>query len=359
MYSQIIENEIKLQKLEEEQKELKRKIEELEKEKDSQSTISQKDNKASDLCDLDIFKKIQENMNKKAKILDNTIDKYRCKTISIINDRHNTTTQSEVQKESSFSEVKTEELSSSSLSYEYEPMIFKIPSILLDNKIEEISIYIKLEMAYGKITSIESKINFISLLRQVLNNVVMLKHSSFPVFLQLYNFILILETNELISNELNPTIASSHLQSLFDFLLLNKDISEMLRTLVILIKRYFPPNLKIILDNKTVISIKLLLYHLKKIKDIINGSYIHLKLVLGEINDFLYDYPPSGLTKSLPMFDLYIEVFEEMKKVTDTIVKNKKNTLTEITEALSSIKSKNNTLSKDYLKYLEYVVYKC
>ena len=171
MYSQIIENEIKLQKLEEEQKELKRKIEELEKEKDSQSTISQKDNKDTDLCDLDIFKKIQENMNKKAKILDNTIDKYRCKTISIINDRHNTTTQSEIQKESSFSEVKTEELSSSSLSYEYEPMIFKIPSILLDNKIEEISIYIKLEIAYGKITSIDSKINFISLLRQVLNNV--------------------------------------------------------------------------------------------------------------------------------------------------------------------------------------------
>ena len=60
MYSQIIENEIKLQKLEEEQKELKRKIEELEKEKDSQSTISQKDNKDTDLCDLDIFKKIQE-----------------------------------------------------------------------------------------------------------------------------------------------------------------------------------------------------------------------------------------------------------------------------------------------------------
>ena len=187
----------------------------------------------------------------------------------------------------------------------------------------------------------------------------MLKHSSFPVFLQLYNFILILETNELISNELNPTIASSHLQSLFDFLLLNKDISEMLRTLVILIKRYFPPNLKIILDNKSVISIKLLLYHLKKIKDIINGSYIHLKLVLGEINDFLYEYPPSGLTKSLPMFDLYIEVFEEMKKVTDAIVKNKKSTLTELTEALSSIKSKNSTLSKDYLKYLEYVIYKC
>ena len=49
MYSQIIENEIKLQKLEEEQKELKRKIEELEKEKDSQSTISQKDNKGTDL----------------------------------------------------------------------------------------------------------------------------------------------------------------------------------------------------------------------------------------------------------------------------------------------------------------------
>ena len=98
---------------------------------------------------------------------------------------------------------------------------------------------------------------------------------------------------------------------------------------------------------------------LQKIKDIINGSYIHLKLVLGEINDFLYEYPPSGLTKSLPMFALYIEVFEEMKKVTDAIVKNKKSTLTELTEALSSIKSKNSTLSKDYLKYLEYVIYKC
>ena len=39
---------------------------------------------------------------------------------------------------------------------QYESYIFKIPSILLDNK-EDIALYIRLEVLYGKLTSITEK----------------------------------------------------------------------------------------------------------------------------------------------------------------------------------------------------------
>ena len=80
---------------------------------------------------------------------------------------------------------------------------------------------------------------------------------------------------------------------------------------------------------------------------------------MSEINDFLYEYPPGKLNKKLPLFELYYEIFEEMKKITDCLVKNKKNSLKEMTEAISFVKSRNITVSIDFIKYFEYAVYKC
>jgi len=391
MYSQVIENESILQKLNEENEELKKQLEQLEREQNFSNSnytdynnsnflsndsvinstlniMKNEENKNNELqCDYDIFKKIQEKMNKKTAILDETIKKYELTSSEKIksnlkNEDNKSINTFDLFKENSTSKMtnsKNEnEYFSSNTPNSYESLIFKIPSILLDNKIEEIEIYIRLETIYDKLTTITLKLDFISLLKQVLNNVIMLKHAGMSIYMQLFNFILNLEVNELHLSELNPSLPCSYLQSLLEFLIVNKEITEMIKILIILIKRYMPTNFKLIVDNKTLITLKLLLFYLKKINDLIPSSNARVKEICIEINDFLYTCPPSCLKKDLPLCDFYLEIFKEVRNTTNLIIKNCKNK-TELSNTISFIKSKLSTVSKDYIKYLEYIIYKC
>ena len=391
MYSQVIENESILQKLNEENEELKKQLEQLEREQNFSNSnytdynnsnflsndsvinstlniMKNEENKNNELqCDYDIFKKIQEKMNKKTAILDETIKKYELTSSEKIksnlkNEDNKSINTFDLFKENSTSKMtnsKNEnEYFSSNTPNSYESLIFKIPSILLDNKLEEIEIYIRLETIYDKLTTITSKLDFISLLKQVLNNVIMLKHAGMSIYMQLFNFILNLEVNEFHLSDLNPSLPCSYLQSLLEFLIVNKEITEMIKILIILIKRYMPTNFKLIIDNKTLITLKLLLFYLKKINDLIPSSNARVKEICIEINDFLYTCPPSCLKKDLPLCDFYLEIFKEVRNTTNLIIKNCKNK-TELSNTISFIKSKLSTVSKDYIKYLEYIIYKC
>ena len=284
MYSQAIENELNLQKLNEENEKLKKILEDLEREEEQntiKSNILDTNNtdkgeyfstEQNSFCDINIFKKLQDKLNQESRRLDQTINKYQFKEIPIEQSKENSFCDNPFNKPLIINESFTSKKNGINIinnSHEYESLIFKIPSILLDNKIEEISVYIKLEMCFEKIQSIDTKLNYISLLKQVLNNVVMLKHASFPVFLNLYNYILSLQSNELNRNDFEPSLANIQLQNLLDYILTNKELSEMLRTIIVLIKRYFPPNLSIILDIKTINILKLLTESFKKIQAII------------------------------------------------------------------------------------------
>ena len=391
MYSQVIENESILQKLNEENEELRKQLEQLEKEQNfSNSNFTDYNNsnfisndsvinntlnimkneemKQNELqCDYDIFKKIQEKMNKKTAILDDTIKKYELDSTEKIKSNSKNEDDKSINTFDLFKENSTSnninsknenEYFISNTPNSYESLIFKIPSILLDNKLEEIEIYIRLETIYDKLTTITAKLDFIALLKQVLNNVIMLKHAGMSIYMQLFNFILNLEVNEFNLSDLNPTLPCSYLQSLLEFLIVNKEITEMIKILIILIKRYMPTNFKLIVDNKTLITLKLLLFYLKKINDLIPSSNARVKEICIEINDFLYTCPPSCLKKDLPLCDFYLEIFKEVRNTTNLIIKNCKNK-TELSNTISFIKSKLSTVSKDYVKYLEYIIYKC
>ena len=183
----------------------------------------------------------------------------------------------------------------------YEPLIFKIPSLLLDDKIEEIEIYIKLEMIYYKLKTITSKLDFISILRQVLNNILMLKNSSFNVYMNLFNFILSLQVYELNLSDCNPSLPCEYLKSLLDLLINNKDLTDMIRIIIFLIKKYFPVNMSIILEQKTIVILKVLNSFLKNLNNAILSAYINIKSIFIEINDFLYFSPPSLLSDEFPL----------------------------------------------------------
>ena len=391
MYSQVIENESILQKLNEENEELRKQLEQLEKEQNFSNSnftdyntsnfisndsvinntlniMKNEEMKQNELqCDYDIFKKIQEKMNKKTAILDDTIKKYELNSTEKIKSNSKNEDDKSINTFDLFKENSTSnninsknenEYFTSNTANSYESLIFKIPSILLDNKLEEIEIYIRLETIYDKLTTITAKLDFIALLKQVLNNVIMLKHAGMSIYMQLFNFILNLEVNEFNLSDLNPTLPCSYLQSLLEFLIVNKEITEMIKILIILIKRYMPTNFKLIVDNKTLITLKLLLFYLKKINDLIPSSNARVKEICIEINDFLYTCPPSCLKKDLPLCDFYLEIFKEVRNTTNLIIKNCKNK-TELSNTISFIKSKLSTVSKDYVKYLEYIIYKC
>ena len=388
------------------------------------------------VCDLDIFKKLQQQMNKKSEVLQKTIEKYnhKPKKIEIINENNLIENKiNSLQKEIDINSenddkyynkniiishdlndtnIKDDNISKEkininnknllekinniknrigsnmnndykenninnninlkndkdsyikkeirSATYSYEPLIFKIPSLLLDDKIEEIEIYIKLEIIYNKLKTITAKLDFISLLRQVLNNVLMLKNSSFNVYMNLFNFILSLQINELNLSDCNPSLPCEYLKSLLDLLVNNKDLTDMIRIIIFLIKKYFPVNMSIILDQKTVVILKVLISYLKKLNNAILSAYINIKSIFIEINDFLFFSPPSLLSDEFPLAELYMEIYEEIRNTTDNIIKSCRTKImkNELIDAIAFIKSKIKNQSLDYVKYLDYAIFK-
>jgi len=401
--------------------------------KENKNLFNNDKNKDNFVCDLDIFKKLQKQMNKKSEVLQKTIDKYnhKPKNIEIINnsnliqnkidfsqnefsskkndinikdynkdkfddilkekinemnlnESNNVTSiininnkilidkinniKSKIDYNNNFNNINNDandkdnyikkEIRSRTSSYE--PLIFKIPSLLLDDKIEEIEIYIKLEMIYCKLKTITSKLDFISLLRQVLNNVLMLKNSSFNVYMQLFNFILSLQIYELNLSDCNPSLPCEYLKSLLDLLVNNKDLTDMIRIIIVLIKKYFPINMSVILESRTIVTLKLLNSYLKQLNNVILSAYINIKSIFIEVNDFLFFSPPSLLSDEFPLAELYMEIYQEIRNTTDNIIKSCRTNImkNELMEAVVFIKSKIKNPSMDYIKYLDYAIYK-
>jgi len=412
--------------------------EKLNDEKKSDIKIINQENKNDNfICDLDIFKKLQMQMNKKSEILQKTLDKYNHKpkkfeiindsklnqnsisnysieqnkinesfkyknnidtdsnninsinstggiNIDDINEKMNYNTQNLLEKinriknniEKADNINKNKNIKSNnklnkdkdifikneikSAQSSYEPLIFRIPSLLLDDKIEEIEIYIKLEMIYYNLKTITSKLDFISLLRQVLNNVIMLKNTSFNVYMQLFNFILSLQIYELNLSDCNPSLPCEYLKSLLDLLVNNKDLTEMIRIIIVLIKKYFPINMGIMLEKKNIVTLKVLNSYLNQLNNVILSSYINIKSIFIEINDFLFFSPPSLLSDEFPLAELYMEIYQEIRNTTDNIIKSCRTKMmkNELMNAVVFIKSKIKNSSVDYVKYLDYAIYK-
>ena len=408
-------------------------IDEIEKEKQKQKSnikiINQEKKNDNFVCDLDIFKKLQIQMNKKSEILQKTLDKYnhKPKKFEIINDsklnhdnysnyskeqnliNENIKDEGGINKNSIGIDINdlNEKMSSNTKNLlekinriknnieknnnpnisnnkynkinkldmnkdlfikkeikeaqsSYEPLIFRIPSLLLDDKIEEIEIYIKLEMIYYNLKTITSKLDFISLLRQVLNNVIMLKNSSFNVYMTLFNFILNLQIYELNLSDCNPSLPCEYLKSLLDLLVNNKELTDMIRIIIVLIKKYFPVNMGIILEQKNIVTLKVLNSYLKQLNNAILSAYINIKSVFIEVNDFLFFSPPSLLSDEYPLAELYMEIYEEIRNTTDNVIKSCKGKMmkNELMDAVVFIKSKVKNSSVDYIKYLDYAIYK-
>ena len=406
-------------------------IDEIEKEKQKSNIkiINQEKKNDNFVCDLDIFKKLQIQMNKKSEILQKTLDKYnhKPKKFEIINDsklnhdnysnyskeqnliNENIKDKNNINKNSIGIDINdlNEKMSSNTKNLlekinriknnieknnnpnisnnkynkinkldmnkdlfikkeikeaqsSYEPLIFRIPSLLLDDKIEEIEIYIKLEMIYYNLKTITSKLDFISLLRQVLNNVIMLKNSSFNVYMTLFNFILNLQIYELNLSDCNPSLPCEYLKSLLDLLVNNKELTDMIRIIIVLIKKYFPVNMGIILEQKNIVTLKVLNSYLKQLNNAILSAYINIKSVFIEVNDFLFFSPPSLLSDEYPLAELYMEIYEEIRNTTDNVIKSCKGKMmkNELMDAVVFIKSKVKNSSFDYIKYLDYAIYK-
>lgn len=382
MYSKAIEVELRLQQLIDENELLKEKIKEIEEEEknryNEKVNLNHNDIITTEV-DIDIFKKIQEQMNKRAKISNETLNKYApISSNDISNQKFQYQHENDsIEDNKNYNNIsidnaiiqlnkKTSRDNDCSIDNEdlknnddnnrkYQVQIFKLPSILLDNKIEEIGLYVQLELLYQKLTTKKGRINFITLLKQVLNNIVMLKQTCFTVFLQLFNFIITLLTFEL-SRQSQDSEIIAIIQSIGEFILINKDISDVLRIIIVMIKRFFPSTFKVAIDKTTELHLKILLFYLRKLTILIQSSHIHISMIFSEVNDFLYSYPPSLLSKQIPNIDLYLDIYQEIRTISDELIKS--NSQDRLIDAVAYVKNKNQTPSDEYIKYLEYKLFK-
>lgn len=383
MYSKAIEVELRLQKLIDENELLKEKIKQIEEEEknryNEKVNINNNDIITTEV-DIDIFKKIQEQMNKRAKILNETLNKYAPISSNYISNQkfqyqHDNDSIEDNKNYNNISiddyaiiqlnkitlkdndcSIDNEDLKNNDdNNRKYQVQIFKLPSILLDNKIEEIGLYVQLELSYQKLTTKKGRINFITLLKQVLNNIVMLKQTCFTVFLQLFNFIITLLTLEL-SRQSQDSEIIAIIQSIGEFILINKDLSDGLRIVIVMIKRFFPSTFKVAIDKTTELHLKILLFYLRKLTILIQSSHIHISEIFSEVNDFLYSYPPSLLSKQIPNIDLYLDIYQEIRTISDELIKS--NSQDRLIDAVAYVKNKNQTPSDEYIKYLEYKLFK-
>ena len=70
--------------------------------------------------------------------------------------------------------------------------------------------------------------------------------------------------------------------------------------------------------------------------------------------------PPSLLSDEFPLAELYMEIYQEIRNTTDNIIKSCRSKImkNELIDAVVFIKTKIKNASSDYIKYLDYALYK-
>jgi hypothetical protein len=176
---------------------------------DKSIDISVSDKKEEIPCDLN---KVREKLKQNCKKIDLTIKKItnsvEKQTLTTI-DKNNGTLEESVMDdikiikenfkprnnlEEIFSEDRIEHKIEQKIEKDdFSSIIIKIPSLILDNNITEIALYVKLETIFNKLDP-DNKLKYINELKRVFENELMIKNSSFNCFLQAFEFLLSLLT---------------------------------------------------------------------------------------------------------------------------------------------------------------------
>ena len=213
------------------------------------------------------------------------------------------------------------------------------------------SLYSSLTLAYRKLPSSQAKLTFISTLRNALDNhKTLLSQIPLNMFLTLYDFLLNLLSSEIILQQKDETVII-RLQELSEYLKQFKDLTNMFKLMMFLLRKYMPRNLNSKVSEHALVMIKVITYLLKELlKTFHEGKVAEAKEVIAEINELFLVTPPSGLTTQTPNANIYQQVYMVLKSMTDEMWK--KYGSDEWNGVIGYLEG-NKIVSGEYLSYLK------
>ena len=151
-----------------------------------------------------------------------------------------------------------------------------------------------------------------------------------------------------ILNQSNYEQIIVELQGISEKLINFRQLNDMFKIMLFLLKKYFPKNLNNKIEDISLVMIKVITYLLKELLKKINKNNIQGRDIISEINDLFTITPPSTLTTATPNAMFYKHIFTLLKSITDQIISNNKEELVNIIQYLQE----NKIVCEDYIQYL-------
>ena len=218
---------------------------------------------------------------------------------------------------------------------------------VVKGELNENNIFQNAKLFFFKLTSIDEKFEFIKLLRNKLDNPVYLSQTSINTCTNLFDLILLLLAYQILNQSDNEQLISE-LQAIAEYLICFRNLNDMFKIMIFLLRKYFPKNLNNKIEDISLVMIKVISYLLKELLKKMISENINGKEIISEINDLFVVTPPSTLTTATPNARLYQHIFTLLKSITDQIIIKNKNELSDIIKYLQE----NKIVCEDYVQYL-------
>ena len=209
------------------------------------------------------------------------------------------------------------------------------------------NIYQTAKIHFQKLSSQEEKMEFLTIFKNNLENPIFLSKIPINNCTNLFDFILTILSFQILNQSNNDQIIVN-LQAIAENLLPFRNLNDMFKIMLFLLKKYFPKNLNNKIEDLSLVIIKVISYLLKELLKKMNKENIIGREIISEINDLFTVTPPSTLTTATPNALFYQKIFTLLKTITDQIIRSNKNELINIIQYLQE----NKIVCEDYIQYL-------
>ena len=217
----------------------------------------------------------------------------------------------------------------------------------LNNEITNESLFNSALIQFFKLKNFQ-KLDFINLLqKQIQQKNNLLQNTSINILLNFYDYILSILSFQILKFPQEESLIIN-LQEFILNLISLRNIDDMFKILLFLLKKYFPKDLNNKIEDMALVMIKIISYFLKELLKKAKSKKIKGKNIIREINDIFINTPPSILTTKTPNCSLYQNVFTLLKSITDEIAFQNKENFIDIIQYLKE----KQIICEEYVQYL-------
>ena len=217
----------------------------------------------------------------------------------------------------------------------------------LNNEITEEGIFNTSLIQFFKLPN-NQKLEFInSLQNQIQQKKNILQNTSLNILLNFDDYILSILSFQILKFPKEESLIIK-LQNFIQNIINIRNIDDMLKVMLFLLKKYFPKDLNQKIQDMALIMLKIIAYFLKELLKKAKNQKIKGKNLICDINDLFINTAPSNLTTKTPNCSLYQNIFTLLKSITDEIAfQNKEN----FGELIQYLKEKQ-IVCEEYVQYL-------